>query len=119
MERTLDRLKKMAYWAGMSTTVNEVPKSQVITSYSSTLAKSPCGRPLQMMQVDVLEVPLSVEGNRYLLVVEDTFSKWLEAYLIKNQKSETITNLLFKPSLGWEFQNIFIQIKGQILNLHC
>ena len=35
----------------------------------ASLLITPCGRSLQMMQVDVLEVSLSLEGNRYLLVV--------------------------------------------------
>ena len=93
----------MAYWVGMSTTVNEYvhscDKCQKVKSSLPTqapLLNTPCGRPLQMMQVDVLEILLSIEGNRYLLVVEDTFSKWLEAYPIKNQKSETITKLLIQ-----------------------
>ena len=101
VERTLDRLKRMAYWVGMTTTVNEYVNScdkcqkvKLSLPTQAPLLNTPCGRPLQMMQVDVLEVPLSLDGNKYLLVVEDTFSKWLEAYPMKNQKSETITNLL-------------------------
>ena len=41
----------------------------------SPMLNTPLGRPLQMLQIDVLEVPRSSEGNRYLLVIEDSFSK--------------------------------------------
>ena len=33
-----------------------------------------------------IEVPINSEGNRYLLVIEDSFSKWLEAYPMKGQQ---------------------------------
>ena len=85
----------------MATTVNEFVNScdkcqrvKLSLPTQAPLLNTPCGRPLQMIQVDVLEVPLSLEGIRYLLVVENTLSKWIEAYPMKNQKSETITNLL-------------------------
>ncbi len=85
----------------MTTIVNEYVNScdqcqkvKLSLPTQAPLLNTPCGRPLQTMQVDVLEVPLSLEENRYLLVVEDAFSKWLEAYPMKNQKSETINNLL-------------------------
>ena len=101
VERTLDRLKRMAYWVGMTVSVNEYVNScekcqkvKLPLPTRAPLLNTPWGRPLQMMQVDVLEIPLSSKGNRYLLVIEDSFSKWLEAYPMENQKAETITNLL-------------------------
>ena len=49
---------------------------------------------MQLLQVDVLEVPVSSKGNRYMLVVEDAFTKWLECYPMSNQKSDTMTEIL-------------------------
>ena len=40
-----------------------------------------------MIAVDILEVPLSVNNNRYLLVVQDYFTKWAKAIPIHNQNS--------------------------------
>ena len=37
---------------------------------------------------------MSLKGNRYILVVEDSFTKWLECYPMPDQKAETITEIL-------------------------
>ena len=49
-----------------------------------------------MIAVDVLEVPLSSNSNRYLLVVQDYFTKWAEAIPMVDQTAATITNALVK-----------------------
>ena len=56
--------------------------------------KTPIGRLMQLVHVDVLEVPVSLKGNRYLLVIEDAFTKWIECFPMANQKTETINELL-------------------------
>ena len=78
VERTLDRLKMIAYWVGMQLSVteyvnscNRCHKAKLPLPTRAPLLNTPIGRPLQMLQVDVLEVPISSEGNRYLLVLED------------------------------------------------
>lgn len=35
----------------------------------------PVGCPWQMVAVDILEVQLSIQGNRYILVIQDYFTK--------------------------------------------
>ena len=40
--------------------------------------------------MDVLEVPISTHGNRYLLVVQDYFTKWAEAFPIPDQTAKRI-----------------------------
>ena len=47
-----------------------------------------------MVAVDILEVPLSIQGNRYILVIQDYFTKWLEAIALKDQTADTITKEL-------------------------
>ena len=42
------------------------------------------GRPLEMVAVDVLEVPLSLHNNRYLLVIQDYMTKWAKAIPLPN-----------------------------------
>ena len=100
MERTLSRLKLVGYWVNMaSDVVNYVASCEVCQKAKlplptrAPLQYTPIGRTMQLFQVDVLEVPLSSKGNRYL-VAEDAFSKWIECFPMKDQKAETITNLL-------------------------
>ena len=56
----------------------------------------PVGRPWQMLAVDVLEVPVSYKNNRYLLVVQDYFTKWAEAISLRDQTAAHITEELVK-----------------------
>ena len=79
----------IAYWVGMQLAVTEYvnscdrcQKAKLPLTTRAPLLNTPLGRPLQMLQVDVLEVPISSVGNRYLLVIEDP---------MKDQRAETIT----------------------------
>ena len=49
-----------------------------------------------MVAVDVLEVPMSPNGNRYLLVIQDYFTKWAEAIPMPDQKASRITDEVVK-----------------------
>jgi len=49
-----------------------------------------------MIAVDILEVPLSVNNNRYLLVVQDYYTKWAEAIPLPDQTAARITGELIK-----------------------
>ena len=60
------------------------------------LINTPIGRAWQMIAVDILEVPLSPNNNRYLLVVQDYFTKWDEAIPLPDQTAAHITGELIK-----------------------
>ena len=101
IERALTRLKYLAYWVQMASDVSNFvasceicQKSKLPLPTQAPLLNTPIGRPMQLVHVDVLEVPVSLKGHRYILVIEDTFTKWLECFPMTNQKTETITELL-------------------------
>ena len=53
------------------------------------------GLPLERVGLDILgPLPESSLGNKYILVVSDCFTKWVEAYPILNQETVTIANVL-------------------------
>ena len=54
--------------------------------------------PKQMVTVDIVG-PLhqSTNDNSYLLVAEDYFTKWLEAWLNPNQETKTVKS----PNIYW------------------
>jgi len=49
-----------------------------------------------MIAVDILSVPMSVNGNIYLLVVQDYLTKWADSIPLPNRKAVTITKTLTK-----------------------
>ena len=103
MSKTLERLQQEAYWVGMAGDVERHCRTCITCQQSKLPAPTrapmtsiPIGRPWQMVAVDVLEVPLSYHHNRYLLVVQDYFTKWPEAIPLPDQKASRITNELVK-----------------------
>ena len=49
-----------------------------------------------MIAVDTLEVPVSSRNNRYLLVIQDYFTKWADAIPLPDQKAARNTNEIVK-----------------------
>ena len=60
------------------------------------LANVPIGYPWKMITVDILEVPLSLSDNYYLLVVKDYLTKWAEAIALPIQTGVRITTEMVK-----------------------
>ena len=51
-------------------------------------------RPWELVAVNVLKVPISLQGNEYILVAQDYFSKWPFAVPMPDQKGERIVQIL-------------------------
>ena len=63
----------------------------------------PVSRPFQILGVDVMELPQTTKGNRYVIVLQDFLSKWLFVFPAPDQKAIRIAHLLTKevvPFLG-------------------
>ena len=59
------------------------------------------GAPLERIAIDVLgPLPVSERGNRYLLIVADYFTKWVEAYPLENQRAEIVAEVLVKEFIS-------------------
>ena len=52
------------------------------------------GSPFECVCVDILEMPRTLRGNRYVIVFAEYFTKWADAYAVEDQTSETIARLL-------------------------
>lgn len=52
---------------------------------------------MERVALDIMgPLPLSGEGNRYLLVIEDYFTKWTEAVTLPDQEAITVASALIK-----------------------
>jgi hypothetical protein len=47
----------------------------------------PVGGPFHHVAVDVLQLPQTTSGNRYVVVFMDCFTKWPEPFAIPDQKT--------------------------------
>ena len=102
-DKTLSRLQNEAYWAGMSVDVEKYCRECILCQrcklsmpQKAPMSSVPIGKPWEMVAVDVLQVPISYQNNRYLLVVQDYFTKWVEAIPMPDQTAIRITNELIK-----------------------
>ena len=51
--------------------------------------------PFDIISWDIMgPLPLTTQGNKYVLVVTNLFSKWIEAFLLKTTNSETLAKVL-------------------------
>ena len=45
----------------------------------------PTERPFQIVGVDIMELPVTTRGNKYVVVFQDVFTKWPMVYPTSNQ----------------------------------
>ena len=100
-DRTMARLSERAYWVGMGRDVADhcgrCAKCQIAKAprnKPAPLQPVIACRPWEMVAVDILKVPMSTQGNQYLLVAQDYFSKWPFAKPIPDQKADRIVQIL-------------------------
>ena len=138
--KTLSRLQERFYWPGHTDDVRmwckncpdcgarksptkkrRAPLQGVITGY-----------PMQMVAVDITgPFPRTTNGNSYILVVSDYFTRWAEAYAIPNQEAATVADKLVEEFFcrfsipeqlhsdqGRQFESNLMQEICKLLNIY-
>ena len=135
--RTLARLSYRFYWSGMSDDVRDwlrqcttCIKRKSPNNRHHPLGTIPTGHRWDRIAMDILDVcDPTPDGYRYILVIADYFSKWTEAFLIKNKCADTVADVLVKKIIlrfgmplvihsdqGREFENGLMK---SLCNLLC
>jgi len=58
------------------------------------LKPPPVGAPFERLGIDIMEMPLTQDGNHYVVVMMDYLTKWVEACAIPGQSSEALAKVL-------------------------
>ncbi|CAC5382458.1 unnamed protein product [Mytilus coruscus] len=118
VRKTLSKIKQRYFWYKMRQDVKFwCTKCDICAS-----KKAPCKKPKapmkqylvcapwERMAIDILgPLPCSVNNNRYLMVVQDYFSKWTEAIPIPDTEAVTVAN---------KFVERIVTIFGVPLSIH-
>uniref|UniRef100_A0A3Q1EDR0 Gypsy retrotransposon integrase-like protein 1 n=1 Tax=Acanthochromis polyacanthus TaxID=80966 RepID=A0A3Q1EDR0_9TELE len=101
-ERTFKKALSMCYWPSMRTDIdNFCDMCQTCEVYGKPVPKHraplqsiQAERPFQFVCTDVTELPLTSCGHKYVLVVQDHFTKYVNAFPMSDQKDATVAQLL-------------------------
>ena len=103
-ERVWERARALCYWPSMLKDIRQWCEQCVsCQTRKSPVPKhfAPMGglqsvRPFQRVATDILELPVTSKGNRYVLVAEDYFSKFVNLYALPNQTAQSVAQCLFE-----------------------
>lgn len=102
-DRTIDSIKRRIYWPGMRNDIVRWCNSCELCARSkpgpglgrNELQQFKIVEPLQCIAIDIFgPLPVSNNGNQYIMVIGDYFTKWKEAFAIENYTALTVADRL-------------------------
>ena len=103
MKKTLGKVREKLYWSSLQKDVRNYVagcKKCLMRKAPSRLKRAPMqivhsGLPMERIATDILgELPETDEGNRYILVISDYFTKWTEAFAMPNMEAKTVARII-------------------------
>jgi hypothetical protein len=105
IDKTRRRVQQRAYWFGWRTQVAMFCQKCVLCAsrkppprkYRAPMQQHLTGVPMERVSMDVLgPLPKSDSNNKFVLLVCDYFTKWVEAFPMPNQEAKTVADLFVK-----------------------
>ena len=140
VKKTTQKIKRQFYWYRLKETVRDWVRKCAKCGARKRPHKTPrahledyrVGAPMDRLVTDILgPFPISDNGNKYILLVGDQFTKWMEAYAIPDQKAETVAHKIvyeyisrFGPPLdihsdqGRTYESHLMQEVCKLLEIH-
>ena len=100
INKTLSTVRERFYWVHCREDEESWCKNLCGSQGPRTRANGPMqqynvGSPFERVAVDIAgPFPVTEDGNKYIMVVSDYFSKWPKAYAIPNQEVTTVAKML-------------------------
>ena len=101
--KTAAKVRRHFFWPGLAADVHNFCQSCLIcqqrkpppTRPHHPLQQEVIGEPLQRVTIDILGFERATSrGNKYILVIVDTLTKWAEALPMQDERAETVAKLL-------------------------
>ena len=101
--KTLEKLRQSVIWSNMTRDSKLHVKTCAVCnkqkkptrSAKAKLEQYHAGFPMERIHMYILgPLPVSKKGNKYLLMIVDQFTKWLECFPIENQTAEVVSKVL-------------------------
>ena len=103
LERTLEAVRRRMDWPGIVLDIKELCKSCPVCQRAklAVVTRAPLhslpiiANPFQRIAMDIFgPLARTKDGNKYILVIMDYATRWLEAYALKNCTADTVVNCL-------------------------
>ena len=107
--KTLEKTRQRFYWFGMADDINLWVLKCDVCNQNKTPQRTPkaplgdmrVGAPLDRICADHFgPLPLTARGNRFVLVVTDHFSRWVELFPVPDQSAQTCARVMLNEVIS-------------------
>lgn len=102
-KKTYEKVKQRFFWYKMKADIEHLVRicdTCATCKGPGKVTKAPMkiytvGYPLERIALDIMSgLPRSTSGNKHILVIGDYFTKWADAYPIKDMEAKTVAKVL-------------------------